>query len=515
MTTLVPVLGDQLSHDLASLRAVDRADAVVLVVEVVVEATYVRHHKKKIAFLFAAMRHFATELAAAGWRVDYVRLDDSANSQSFDGEVARAVRRHHATRIVTVEAGEHRVLAMQQAWAALTGWPCEILRDDRFFASRDRFEGWASGRKRLVMEDFYREMRVETGLLMDHGKPAGGRWNYDADNRKTPPKGLAYPEPLAFAPDAVTGDVLALVADHFAGHFGDIAPFALAVTRGDALRALDWFVEHALPRFGDWQDAMVEGEDWLFHSWLSPYLNAGLLTPCEVCWAADAAWRAGDVPLNAAEGFVRQILGWREYVRGIYWTEAADYPHANALAATRPLPEFYWTGETDMRCLAQAVSNTRRNAYAHHIQRLMILGNFALLAGIDPYQVHIWFLIVYADAYEWVEAPNVVGMALHADGGRMASKPYAAGGAYINRMSDHCRPCRFNVRQRTGPDACPFNSLYWDFVARHRDRLKANHRMFRVFDGWDRFGPDEQAAIRAQAAGFLATLEPAAAGWTG
>ncbi len=513
MTLLLPVLGDQLSHGLASLAGADRADAVVLMVEVDAEATYVRHHQKKIAFILSAMRHFAAELADAGWTVDYVRLDDPGNTQSFDGEVARAVARHGARAIRATEAGERRVVAMQNDWATLTGLPCRIVADDRFFCSLANFDAWAATRKRLRMEDFYRNIRVETGILMDDGAPAGGRWNFDADNRQTPLKGTQFPTPFAVAPDAITRDVLALVSGRFGSHFGDLEPFTMAVTRAQALAALAHFVETALPQFGDYQDAMVDGVDALFHSLLSPYLNAGLLNPREICAAAEAAYRAGSAPLNAVEGFIRQILGWREYVRGIYWRETPDYVHENALGATRDLPAFYWTGDTDMRCLRQAVEATRRNAMAHHIQRLMILGNFALLAEIDPEQVHEWFLAVYADAYEWVEAPNVIGMALHADGGRMASKPYAAGGAYINRMSDHCRHCRYNVRQRTGPDACPFNSLYWDFMARHRARLGGNQRLWNVYKGWDRFDPGEQVAIRAQAAGFLDALPDGARGW--
>jgi deoxyribodipyrimidine photolyase-related protein len=507
------VLGDQLSHDLASLKAADRSDTVVLIAEVMAEASYVRHHKKKIAFLFAAMRHFADELRAAGWRVDYVRLDDPANGGSLDAEVARAAKAHGATRIVTVEAGEWRVLALQQGWGRLTGLPVAILPDDRFFTSRAAFEHWAKDRKRLVMEDFYREMRAETGILMDRGKPAGGRWNFDAENRKPAPKGLRFPDALSFAPDAVTREVLALVAERFAGHFGDIEPFGLPVTRADALKALDHFVHQALPQFGDYQDAMVEGEDLLFHSFLSPAINAGLLGPREVCAAAERAHADGHVPLNAAEGFIRQILGWREYIRGIYWHARPDYQGRNFLDARRPLPDFYWTGETEMRCLAQAVDATRRNAYAHHIQRLMVLGNFALIAGLDPADVQAWFLVVYADAYEWVESPNVAGMALHADGGLMASKPYAASGAYINRMSDHCRRCHYDVKRRTGDDACPFNSLYWDFLARNRDKLGRNHRLFQMYRGWDRFDEGEQHAIRARAAEVLDALVPARKGW--
>ncbi|OYU16525.1 MAG: cryptochrome/photolyase family protein [Alphaproteobacteria bacterium PA4] len=506
MTILIPLLGDQLSHGLAALRDADKADSVVLMMEVGAEATYVRHHQKKIAFLFSAMRHFAAELRAAGWTVDYMALDDPANGQSFDAEVARAATRHAAIAIVTVEGGEWRVLASQQGWGALTGLPCRILPDDRFLTSRADFADWARDRKRLVMEDFYRLMRRHTGILMDGITPAGGQWNYDADNRKPPAKGMAYPPPPTFAPDAVTTAVLTLVADRFGTHFGDLLPFARAVTREQALAALADFIARRLPRFGDFQDAMVAGEDHLFHSELSSLLNCGLLSALEVCQAAEAAYRAGAVPINAAEGFIRQILGWREYVRGIHWMAGPDYTARNHLAATRDLPAFYWTGDTDLRCLAEAIGATRRHAHAHHIQRLMVLGNFAMLAGVDPVQVHEWFLAVYDDAYEWVEAPNVIGMSQFADGGLMGSKPYAAGGAYINRMSDYCRGCRYDVKQRTGLNACPFNSLYWDFLARHRETLGKNHRLLRMYDGWDRFAAEEQRAVRAQAAGFLARL---------
>ena len=497
---LVPVLGDQLSERLSALRAAAPATTVVLMMEVAEEATYVRHHQKKIAFLFSAMRHFAERLRAAGWRVDYVTLDDPANSGSFEGEVARAVKRHRVTRIVTTEAGEWRVLDSQKRWGA------EILPDDRFLCSRAEFADWAAGRKRLVMEDFYRLMRRRTGLLMDGDQPAGGAWNFDADNRKGPVKGMRYPPLPRFEPDAVTEEVLALVAARFGHHFGDLRPFSHAVTRDQALSALDDFIAHRLPQFGDYQDAMVAGEDGLFHSHLSAQINAGLLGPLEVCQAAEAAFRAGKVPINAAEGFIRQILGWREYVRGIHWIAGPAYTAKNHLGATRDLPDFYWTGDTDMRCLSEAVGATKRHAHAHHIQRLMVLGNFAMLAGVDPFQVHEWFLAVYDDAYEWVETPNVIGMSQFADGGMMASKPYAGGGAYINRMSDYCRGCRYEVKERTGPDACPFNSLYWDFLARHREQLKGNQRLWRMYDGWDRFAPAEQAAIRTQAAGVLARL---------
>uniref|UniRef100_UPI0035CA3B6C cryptochrome/photolyase family protein n=1 Tax=uncultured Sphingomonas sp. TaxID=158754 RepID=UPI0035CA3B6C len=514
MTILIPVLGDQLSHGLASLRGVAPPDAVVLLMEVADETTYVRHHQRKIALILSAMRHFADELRAAGWRVDYVALDHPANSGSFTGEVARAVVRHRPSAIRIVESGEWRVKTMIDGWAKRFGLPVAVLPDDRFVCGILEFQTWAQARNDLVMEFFYREMRRKTGLLMTaDGKPEGGQWNLDKENRAPPRRGLNYPEPLGFSPDATTKAVLALVAERFAGHFGRLAGFSLPVTRAQAQQALDHFVRTALPDFGTYQDAMVTGQDWLYHSWLSPALNLGLLTPIAVAQAAADAYAAGTVPLNAAEGFIRQIIGWREYVRGYYWMEMPEIADANGLDATSPLPEFYWTGETAMLCLAEAVRNTRDNGYAHHIQRLMVLGNFAMLAGVRPQDVADWFLVVYADAYEWVELPNVIGMSQHADGGRLATKPYAGGGAYIDRMSDHCGKCRYDVKQRTGPDACPFNALYWDFLARHERRFRRNRRMVNMYATWDRMKPDVRAAYRASAAAFLATLVPAAPGW--
>ncbi|MBB5685726.1 cryptochrome/photolyase family protein [Sphingobium boeckii] len=514
MTILIPILGDQLSHGLASLHDIARADAVIVMVEVAEETTYVRHHKRKIALILSAMRHFADELRADGWVVDYIRLDDPENSGSFTGEIARAIKRHQPKSIRIVEPGEWRVAKMIKDWAKHFGLPVDVLPDDRFICSILEFQTWAQARGDLVMEFFYRDMRRKTGLLMTaDGKPESDQWNLDKDNRAPPRRGLDYPAPLPIVPDAMTRDVMALVADRFPGHFGRLDGFALPVTATEARRALHHFIRTALPAFGTYQDAMVTGQDWLYHSWLSPAINLGLLTPLAVAQAAADAYAAGDIPLNAAEGFIRQIIGWREYVRGYYWMEMPEVATANVLEATRALPEFYWTGHTDMLCMAEAVRNTRDNAYAHHIQRLMILGNFAMLAGVDPGDVADWFLVVYADAYEWVELPNVIGMSQHADGGRLATKPYAGGGAYINRMSDHCGRCRYDVKQKTGPDACPFNALYWDFLARHERRFRRNRRMVQMYANWDRMAPEMRAAYRASAAAFLATLKPAAKGW--
>ncbi len=504
--TLRIVLGDQLSAGLSALRDLDPANDVVLMMEVADEGTYVRHHKQKIVLVLSAMRHFAAELRARGIAVDYIALDDPANTGALTSEIVRAAKRHGATRIVATEPGEWRVLKMAEVWQKATGCPVELFADDRFFASRARFAQWAKGRRGWRMEHFYREMRREHAILMDGEAPVGGDWNFDAENREKLPASVATPPRRRFAPDATTRDVMALVEKHFGTHFGTLDEFGWPVTRAQALLALDDFVVNALPNFGDYQDAMRADAPFLFHSLIAPPLNLGLLSPHEICAAAEAAYRAGAAPLNAVEGFVRQILGWREYVRGVYWALMPDYANANALDATRALPDFYWTGDTPMRCLNQAIDQTKRHAYSHHIQRLMVTGNFALLAGVAPREIERWYLAVYADAYEWVEMPNTLGMAVFADGGKMASKPYAASGAYIDRMSDFCGQCAFDVKQKTGAKACPFNYLYWAFLIRQKERLAGNARMampYRTLAAWP---PERQAAIVAEAEAFLAGL---------
>ena len=506
IANLILVLGDQLSPTLSSLRQGDRKMDRVLMVEVQEEATYVRHHKKKIAFLFSAMRHFAEELRKTGWTVDYVRLDDSDNTGSFTKEIARATDRLAPDRIIVTEPGEWRVLHAMQTWSEALSRPVDILPDDRFLATHDAFQTWAAGRKQLRMEYFYRDMRRKTGLLMDGDQPEGGKWNYDSENRKPAKASLFLPSPMRTMPDDITREVLELVSDRFADHFGDLEPFWFGVTREQALAALDHFIADALPGFGDYQDAMLEGEKFLYHSLLSLYINAGLLDPLDVCQRVETAYRDGHAPLNAAEGFIRQIIGWREYVRGIYWLKMPDYVDLNFFENTRDLPAMYWTAETDMACMRAAISQTKEEAYAHHIQRLMVTGNFALLAGIDPKQVHEWYLAVYADAYEWVELPNTLGMSQFGDGGMLGSKPYAASGNYIHKMSDHCKACHYDVKQKTGDGACPFNPLYWDFLHRNRDKLAGNPRMAQMYRTWDRMTDEKQAAYLDSAAKVLATL---------
>jgi deoxyribodipyrimidine photolyase-related protein len=500
---LVLVLGDQLTPSLSALRQADRARDVVVMAEVAQEASYVRHHRKKLAFLFAAMRKFAARLEREGWRIAYGRLDDGATAGSICAELLRRAGEFGTGRVLATECGEWR---LRQALAACP-LEIEILPDDRFICSRADFARWAEGRRQLRLEHFYREMRRRTGILMEGDAPAGGRWNYDAENRKPARADLFMPRPMRHAPDAVTEAVLDMVENRFPDGFGTLRPFWFATDEAGARRAAATFMREALPRFGDYQDAMLAGEPFLYHSVLSIYLNAGLLDPLDLCRRAEREWREGRAPLNAVEGYVRQILGWREFVRGIYDLEGPDYPRRNALGATRDLPWFYWSGETDMACLAGAIGQTIEHAYSHHIQRLMVTGTFALLAGIDPHQVHEWYLAVYADAYEWVEAPNTIGMSQFADGGIVASKPYAASGAYIDRMSDYCRSCRYDVRDREGRDACPFNALYWDFLARHRARFEGNPRMAQMYRTWDRMQPARREATLRRAGDLLARLD--------
>ena len=506
--TLRFILGDQLSPGISSLDGLDRDTDVVLMAEVGDEAGYVAHHKKKLVFVFAAMRHFAAELEDDGVAVDYRRLDGKTSFASLGDALKDAIETHRPDSVVMTEPGEWRVRRMMEDWREELPVPLEIRSDTRFVASHDDFRGWAEdGRKTLRMEYFYREMRRKTGLLMHGDDPTGGRWNYDAENREPLPKDAEVPKRPEFRPDATTRAVIEMVEHRFAENFGAIDGFSYPVTRADAEAYLDWFATHALPRFGDHQDAMKEGAPLIYHSHLSALINIGLLDPLACCRRAVHEHGRGAAPLNAVEGFVRQIIGWREYVRGIYWLKMPDYADENALGATRDLPDFFWTGETDMNCLAQAIGETRQNAYAHHIQRLMVIGNFCLLAGLDPKQVQEWYLLVYHDAYEWVEMPNVVGMILFADGGLLASKPYAASGAYIDRMSDYCGNCRYTVKEKAGPDACPFNYLYWDFLDRNRKTLSSAQRLGVIYKSLDRMKEDKVETIRKDAARFLGTLD--------
>ncbi len=489
---LILVLGDQLTHDRGALRNARPGVDTVVLAEVREEATYVLHSRLKIALIFSAMRHFRDELEKRGHSVIY--FDYGEGLASLREAVETALDRCGAEKVRVCEPGEYRLLRAMQGWRLAA--PLEIVADDRFLCTRDEFSAWASGRKQLRMENFYRGMRKRYRLLLDmSGEPEGGKWNYDQSNRQGWRNKVEPPEQTQRKPDAVTAEVIDLVQRAFPDNPGDLDTFQFATTRRGALAQLRWFVIHALPQFGTYQDALAEESPYLFHSLVSMYLNIGLLDPLEVCQRVEEAYRAGACELNAAEGFIRQVLGWREYVRGIYWQFMPEYGEANSLDARRPLPDWFWNGDTDMRCLQRALRQTLDLGYAHHIQRLMVIGNFCLLAGLDVSEVCDWYLAVYVDAFEWVELPNTLGMALYGDGGTMASKPYAASGKYIQRQGNHCAQCRYDPRRTTGEGACPYNSLYWHFIDRHQDRFGKNPRMSLTLRNWERKPDAERAAI--------------------
>lgn len=506
MTTLRIILGDQLTNNISSLEDIDLKQDIVLMCEVIDECTYVKHHKKKIAFVLSAMRHFAQELIKEGYNVEYTKLDDPHNSGSIIGEIKRFTAKYKPKKIVITMPGEYRLLDALNKLNANLPIPVEIREDNRFLATLEEFSEWANTKTSLRMEFFYRTMRVKHSILMNDDKPEGGKWNYDSDNRKFPKNKLKIPKPFQIKPDKITQEVLRLVSNKFSDHFGDLEPFYFAVTREEALHVLDFFIKNNLKYFGDYQDAMIQGEPWMFHSRLSFYINIGLLNPIECIRRAENAYYHKKVSINAAEGFIRQILGWREYIRGIYWLKMPQYKLHNFFNASRSLPDFFWTADTKMNCLKQCINETKQNSYAHHIQRLMVLGNFALLAGIHPEAINEWYLIVYADAYEWVELPNVTGMILFADGGYLASKPYAASGAYINKMSNYCENCVYKVQDKNGTTACPFNYLYWDFLIRHRDKLKNNQRLSMIYASLDRMDKKRISLIQKDTQHFFDEL---------
>ncbi len=505
---LVIVLGDQLDLESAAFDGFDPSRDALWMAEVAGEATHVWSHKARIALFLSAMRHFRDALRKRGWTVLYRQLDEPGNLGDLAAELTRSLRQRRPERLVLVEPGEFRVQRALQRAAAQCDTPLEMRADRHFLCTREEFARHAAGRKQLRMEYFYRHMRRQTRILVDGQQPTGGAWNYDAENRQSfgskGPKSL--PLPPSFPPDAVTREVLGLVARRFPSHPGHLETFDWPVDRAQALVALEDFVAHRLPRFGQFQDAMWTGEPFLYHSLLSSSLNLKLLHPREPIEAAVGCWRSGRAPINAVEGFVRQILGWREYVRGVYWRYMPDYLDRNRLGADLELPELYWTADTDMHCLRQAILQTLEYGYAHHIQRLMLNGLFALLFGVRPRAVHEWYLAVYVDAVEWVEVPNTLGMSQFADGGIMASKPYVASGKYIQRMSNYCADCRYQPGEACGEDACPFTTLYWDFLQRHRSRLEKNPRMVVQVRNLKRKTAAELAAIRRRAAATRSQL---------
>lgn len=470
--------------------------------EVDAESIEVPSTKARTALFLSAMRHFRNDLRSRSVTVRYTELTDAGNTQTLTGELTRAVEQLHPTSLIVTEPGDYRVLKALQSTAEKLSLPLVVRRDRHFFGSIEEFRRHAAGREQLRMEYFYRAMRIEHCVLLNEsGEPEGGQWNFDASNRHPFPRsgpGVVAP-PLRFEPDSITAEVIALVKQRFANHYGEVDSFDWAVTPADAYRALTDFIANRLPNFGRYQDALWTGEPVLYHSRLSAATNLKLLNPRDVVRAAENAYRSGQVPLAAAEGFIRQILGWREYVRGVYWLHMPGYAQTNALSADRPLPEFFWTGATEMACLRAAIAQTLKYGYAHHIQRLMVTGLYAMLLGVRPKEITDWYLAVYVDAVEWVELPNTLGMSQFGDGGLMGSKPYAATGRYIDRMSNYCRQCPFDPARATGDNACPFTTLYWNFLHEHRSRFANHQRMAYPLKNLARLQADELASIRHRA----------------
>ena len=501
LRNLILVLGDQLDAASSAFVGFDPKLDAIWMAEVEEESTHVMSSKQRITLFISAMRHFAQFLQTKKWPVLYTALDSQSKAGSLSSELEKTILLKKPQHLIMVMPGESRVLTSLQSVAAKHQLNLEIRDDSHFLCTPEEFKKHIAGRKQIRLEFFYREMRQKTGVLMDGKNPMGDKWNFDTENRgsfgKQGPTNL--PQSSQFAPDSITHDVMQLVNQKFAHHPGSISTFSWPVTREHALVALDEFILHRLPFFGQYQDALWEGEVWLYHSHLSCALNTKLLHPKEVIDKAQDAYLQGHAPIEAVEGFIRQILGWREYVRGIYWTYMPEYIDRNAMHATAKLPAFYWTGKTDMACLRDAIELTLQHGYAHHIQRLMVTGLYALLLGVTPKEVHAWYLGVYVDAVEWVEVPNTIGMSQYADGGLMASKPYIASGKYIDRMSNHCKGCKFNPAESTGDNACPFTTLYWDYLNKHSDTLAKNPRMLMQLKNLHRLTAEKKEEITLQA----------------
>ena len=504
--TLRLVLGDQL-NPLHSWFAAPRGDVIHVLIEMRQETDYVLHHAQKILAIFAAMRAFAGQLREAGHRVHYVAIDNPSNRQTLPANLDALIAAHGASAFEYQQPDEWRLDAQLADYARGLGIPARMVDSEHFYTTRSEAAELFEGRKQWLMEHFYRAMRRRHQVLLEGDKPVGGQWNFDHDNRKPWPGTPAEPRDPRPRHDhsALWQTIEAAGVASFGNPQAGNLPWPL--DRAEALAQLDAFITDALPRFGDYQDAMSTRGWRLFHSLLSFALNTKMLSPREVVARAEAAWQAGQVPLAAAEGFIRQILGWREYVRGVYWARMPAYAEANALGHDRPLPAWFWTGKTKMRCLAESVGQSLEHAYAHHIQRLMVIGNFALLAGLDPAEVHRWYLGIYIDAFEWVELPNTVGMSQFADGGLLATKPYVSSAAYLDRMGDYCKGCHYDKKARSGSHACPFNALYWDFFDRQRERLGNNHRLGMVYRQLDKMEGNTLDALRTHAAGLRERLD--------
>jgi deoxyribodipyrimidine photolyase-related protein len=503
--TTVWITGDQCSPHHSALAASDPAQTVVLMIESIARGGMIRYHKRKLVLIYASMRSFARELRAKGWTVDY-----HAESPDFAAAFEEHLRRYRPECIRMMQQSEYGPAQRFAALIAKHGLALEVTPHCNFISTKDEFDRLFGGKTRLTMETFYRAMRRKTHLLMDpSGEPEGGAWNFDAENRLPPKDGMRFRAPFVPPLHAQTREAIAMVERHFGDHPGEIGAFDLPVTRADALAAARDFIEHRLDDFGPYEDAMLAGERVLNHSRLSAAINVGLLHPLELCEMAQAAYYNGAVKLQSAEGFIRQLIGWREFIWQIYWRFMPEYRERNALGADLPLPSMYWTGETEMRCMSEVLRDVRETGWTHHIPRLMVLGNFGLIAGIVPQQLNDWFWAMFVDGYDWVMVPNVIGMTLHADGGIVGTKPYAASANYIDKMSNYCKSCRYDRKDATGENACPFNTFYWDFIGRNHARFAKNQRMTMIVRSYERMDEAKRRAIARRASALRAQLHRA------
>ncbi len=505
---LIFILGDQLDADSAALADFDPSQDKIFMAEVAEESNHVWSSKPRTAYFLSAMRHFAAHLREQGFEVDYQRLGTHPFGDLVSA-LGDAFSRHCPKKVVMVEPGDYRVEQSLRAFCTSQNIELAVREDSHFLLSRREFVEWSKGYKQLRMEFFYRMMRKRHAVMMDGEEPLGGRWNFDAENRGSFGKAGPGEVPVApvFAPDKITKEVFGDIEKHLHDHPGSVEKFAWAVTREDALTALKAFIHGRLGKFGDYQDAMWTNEPYLFHSLISAALNVKLLNPREVIAAAVQALKKGQASIESVEGFVRQILGWREFIRGTYWLDMPGMREANHFNHSRKLPAWYWTANTQMNCMKQSIGQTLEYGYAHHIQRLMVTGIFGLLAETTPQQMEDWYLAVYIDAVDWVELPNVAGMALYANGGRFTTKPYIASGAYIKRMSNYCTGCRYKPDVKTGANACPFTTLYWNFLDKHEKSLAGNPRTSLMVRNITRMSDEDRAAIRSQAALTLNNLD--------
>ncbi|MDX2127910.1 MAG: cryptochrome/photolyase family protein [Chloroherpetonaceae bacterium] len=506
MPNLAWIIGDQLTPSNSALQLLEKKHDYVLMVESLEHASLLNHHKHKLILCFSAMRHFREELIELGYQVLYFELEEN---HSFQTALKSISKKNHINRIFLMEP--HEKATVEFASNFNHDPKIELTPNTMFLTDRHAFIKKNKKKKHLVMEPFYREMRKKHRVLLEkNGQPTGGAWNFDKENRLPLKSDVKLPEVYSPKKDKIDRDVIGAVEKYFPNNPGHTQDFSLPTTREESEIFFHDFVKHRLPLFGKYEDAMLANESILFHSSISPLLNIGLLDPLKLVRDVEACFKKNHAPINSVEGFIRQIIGWREFIYACYWLKMSetDYHKENFFNNTHKLPEFFWTGNTKMNCLSQVINRVIKHGYSHHIERLMILGNFALLFGVKPEEINQWFWEFYVDSYDWVVTPNVIGMSQFADGGLVATKPYAASANYISKMSNFCHSCSYNKTERTGKNACPFNYLYWDFYLRNEEKLRGNSRIGMAYQLLEKKSADELVAIRTSADEFREKIKP-------